>query len=796
MFTVERPAALTNLPLTVNYTASGTASNGVDYVLIPNSIVIPAGATTNTITIVPIMDGVYDVPDKQVTLTLAPGAYAIGTPSSDTVTIQDVAPSTANTWTGTGNWTNAANWSDAIPPLPGQRVVIQGTTTLATASVALGPVTIVSNFTLIFSGTNSVLTATDVTISGTVTHVANSTVTTNQFGQWVADARVCIVCTNLTIAASGKIDVIGKGYGGGGSRTNGFGPSGGLFVTYGMGAGGGGYGGRGGFLANRGTQAVAYGSAALPTQPGSGGGGDSGYSGGGGGGLVWLAVAANATVNGAIIVDGAKGGQICGSGSGGSLYLSAQTLLGNGSITAKGGDGDAQYGSGGGGGRLALYAGDASAWAGRIDVSPGWTHTLAPLTPAQVGTVYALNTSLLRESFTNQQWRLYGVVAWAPGQLTVSSNAYLSFEDTALTLTVGSNMTVTGASYLGLGAGMLSNAGPFSVGGNLVVQGASTLAIGATNALTNAVAFSVAGNLTVQGASALSIGVANTLPQTAALAVAGDMMLSNGASLTVYSGPTNGATPYGYGALVSVVGNILLASNSWIYPYSHGTNGGSPIFRMRDLTILTNAGFNANGAGFAGGLSTGFGPGFGSKGADLLSGGASHGGPGGRGYWSAYLGTVGPTNGSMQTPTSPGSGAGGYSTVPGGAGGGLVRIEAAHLLTINGTITANGQNGTATPTAGGAGGAIYIRCGTLAGDSAILSANGGSYGDYGSSILAGAGGGGRIAVWRVGTTANTNTWSVTANGGAGKTGFDPVAGAAGSVFWGALPPPGTVFLMQ
>jgi len=769
LFTVQRLVAVTNLPLTVNYRISGTASNGIDYNFLPGTVIIPAGATTNTITITPIMDGVYDIPDKQVTLTLAPGAYASGIPSNGAVTIQDVAPAATNTWTGIGNWTNTANWSDAIPGLPGQAVTIQGTATLSTATAALGPVTILSNSTLIFSGTNAVLNATDVTINGLVTHVANSAVTTNQFGQWIADGRVYILCTNLTVSSIGSINVLGKGYGGGGNHTNGFGPGGGLFFSAGQGAGGGGYGGRGGlWQSSLGTQAVTYGSTALPVDPGSGGGGDTGFAGGGGGGAVLLAIAANATVNGQIIADGAAGGNGSGGGSGGGVFLSAQTVQGTGSITAKGGNGSASYGSGGGGGRLALYAGNASGWVGKIDVSLGTTAVNATPLLAQLGTVYASSTSLLRETFTNQQWRLFGVTTWSPGQLTVS-NAYLSFEETTLALSVSSNLTIAGGSYFGLGAGVLTNAASLSVTGNLSVQGSSTMSLGTTN-----------------------------MPQAALLTVGGDMTLSNGASLAVYSAATNNINTNYYGSLVSIGGTLLLTSNSWVYPYSHSTNGGSPTFRMRDLTILTNAGFNANSAGYAGGLNSGFGPGFGSKGSDTFSGGASYGGLGGRGYAPVtYMGAVGPTNGSVQTPSGPGSGAGGYSTVAGGAGGGLVRIESTGKVTLNGTITANGQNGTSIPSAGGSGGAIYIQCVALAGDTAILSANGGSYGDYGSPVdLAGAGGGGRIAIWRERGPDNTNTWTITVTGGAGKIGYSPVSGADGTLFWGNIPLRGTVLIIQ
>jgi hypothetical protein len=54
-FLVRREGS-TNAALTVYYAISGTATNGIDYVTIPNSVTIPAGQTYQTITIVPLPD--------------------------------------------------------------------------------------------------------------------------------------------------------------------------------------------------------------------------------------------------------------------------------------------------------------------------------------------------------------------------------------------------------------------------------------------------------------------------------------------------------------------------------------------------------------------------------------------------------------------------------------------------------------------------------------------------------------------------------------------------------------------
>ena len=82
----------TNASLTVYYTIGGTASNGVDYVTIPNNITLAPGERYGLITIEPLADPTVTNHYETVTLalTLPPGssnstpplAYKIGSPSS------------------------------------------------------------------------------------------------------------------------------------------------------------------------------------------------------------------------------------------------------------------------------------------------------------------------------------------------------------------------------------------------------------------------------------------------------------------------------------------------------------------------------------------------------------------------------------------------------------------------------------------------------------------------------------------------------------------------------------------
>ena len=156
-----------------------------------------------------------------------------------------------------------------------------------------------------------------------------------------------------------------------------------------------------------------------------------------------------------------------------------------------------------------------------------------------------------------------------------------------------------------------------------------------------------------------------------------------------------------------------------------------------NLTIDAGGGINTDGKGYRGGVinANGYGPGAGLVIPNSGASGAGYGGQGGKMGGRSY--------GAAESPSDPGSGGGGgdYSTATGGAGGGLVRIEASGIVTLNGSITANGLNGAYEWGGGGSGGGVYLQCDSLVGNSGTITANGGT-GEYWS----GGGSGGRIAV--------------------------------------------------
>ena len=132
--------------------------------------------------------------------------------------------------------------------------------------------------------------------------------------------------------------------------------------------------------------------------------------------------------------------------------------------------------------------------------------------------------------------------------------------------------------------------------------------------------------------------------------------------------------------------------------------------------------------------------------------GGSYGGKGGE-YGAPYF--TGPTYGSSNAPLDPGSGGGGYTSMCGGNGGGLIRIEASKTVSVNGALLANGE-AYGKFSGSGSGGGIFIHCKIFNGEpTGYLQAKGGDKSGHAS------GGGGRIAVLRF----NTNTLSANVDGG-------------------------------
>lgn len=228
-----------------------------------------------------------------------------------------------------------------------------------------------------------------------------------------------------------------------------------------------------------------------------------------------------------------------------------------------------------------------------------------------------------------------------------------------------------------------------------------------------------------------------------------DVEITNAGSSVILSGPSAAINSLVLSRTLAftnwnsmlTASNVTVVSNGLITlpaAFMNNEQSNNVYIVCANLFVGSGGSINADGAGYKGGVAygAGHGPG-GGLGVDTRSGpGASHGGFGGS---SAF--DYGPfPYGSVTAPLAPGSGGAGGQDGSGTNGGGAIRIEAADLVTVNGTIRADGKN-VATRGGGGAGGSIYIVCARLAATNGSIRAIGGDLGSSG-----GGGAGGRIAI--------------------------------------------------
>ena len=86
--TFRRPAALTNTAITVNFSISGTAAAGQDYIAPATSIVIQAGANTAQ-TQIQLVDDLVAEPNETLTVGIGPSSCTLSAASTNSTTITD-----------------------------------------------------------------------------------------------------------------------------------------------------------------------------------------------------------------------------------------------------------------------------------------------------------------------------------------------------------------------------------------------------------------------------------------------------------------------------------------------------------------------------------------------------------------------------------------------------------------------------------------------------------------------------------------------------------------------------------
>jgi hypothetical protein len=191
-------------------------------------------------------------------------------------------------------------------------------------------------------------------------------------------------------------------------------------------------------------------------------------------------------VDGLVSANGANGlNERSGGGSGGSIWLSAQSYAGNGSLSANGGAGEPALGGGGGGGRIALwhatslFVGNISARGGNGYVRGGAGTIYSRATSRNAGQVVVDNggktggSTLLTASpselfdVTVQPGGIVSIPLSPIGNLVLASNAWIISSNITFTLTINSNATIHAGGGIiadgrGFAAGQGSGAGKFA----------------------------------------------------------------------------------------------------------------------------------------------------------------------------------------------------------------------------------------------------------------------------------------------------------------------------------------------
>jgi hypothetical protein len=568
-----------------------------------------------------------------------------------------------------------------------------------------------------------------------------------------------LACTNLTVDATSGIDAAGKGY------APSYGPGVSSYTaSIQGGSGGAGYGGMGGTSSGAQAGGAAYGDVVRPRHAGSGAGGTTSANGGPGGGVIWISAANAVQLDGTLTANGKQGGagaafRYGGGGAGGSILLDCSTIAGSGTLQANGADGiaDTNYpGGGGGGGRIAIhFATNAQALlprpALRFSVTPGATapppYARQYWTRSDWGSVYLARLDSLLD-LTSVVDRVSGYLL-EPGltqrtfsALSVQSGAALGF-DTNMTVTVTGSISIqSNAALIARHAtqltcsGSLTNRGRVSLGGDTMVTVGGGLDLAGTNA-------EMALNRVM-------------------LTVGADVRVSGAANLRLFGAPTNGL-PGDIGSEVAVTGDVWIETAGQLHPYSDPTNGGSVRIACRNLYVDAASRINADYKGF--GSQNGPGKSAFSGSSSMGSGGAGYGGKGG----ASSSGLPGGTNyGSRAFPWDPGSGAGNSDQSVGGAGGGVIWIDADSQIQLDGPMTADGENGrigSAHMSGGGSGGSVLLFCKQLTGGGDLGAIGGNGYFTFitnnvvvtNESVVitnsvvvtnaSGGGAGGRIAVW-------------------------------------------------
>jgi hypothetical protein len=275
-----------------------------------------------------------------------------------------------------------------------------------------------------------------------------------------------------------------------------------------------------------------------------------------------------------------------------------------------------------------------------------------------------------------------------------------------------------------------------------------------------------AGAIAAYGGSGANFGGAGTIYLKTNSASYASVIVDNaghvGANSSVPSSSTTDLTLRNGGFIYAnssfSLGNLIVSSHAWLVVSNASPPATMFLTVSGNVTVQPGGAINADATGYGANSGNGAGSyygyypypggggGHGGYGASSISNNSASGGVGGYDY--------------LYSPSSAGSGGGGYSTYSiGGSGGGVIQMSIGGSLQVDGSLSANGGNGSGSGAGGGAGGTLNLTVGTLSGTGSI-SANGGN----GVNTIGGGGGGGMIAV---NFTSNLFAGTVLACGGSG-----------------------------
>ncbi len=380
---VEVSRAVAGAEQLVYYSFVGqTAVEGVNFQTPSGMVIIPAGETSAVIDVLPLCDLTTDT-DTTLSVVLADGTCLLGDFTEIDVTIENWTPATdANYWIASevsdGLASTAANWSQGVPTSASKILLsdlsqiamrwnagVNGLSdTVASWEQDAGYTNIVTIPTLKGTAFTAFKVTGDVSLQGGMWRHTRDLSSTDK----AAVGLFLQVGGNLTTGAGFTFDGFGYGYG---SQK---GPGGKAGQYTGIS-----HGGEGG--SRDGTESCND-SYLLPNDLGSSATiqeSSSNVEKLAGGGLFNIQVAGVFLHDGVLTVNANGAGSYC-SHSGGSIYITAQQLLGTGRISANGGGQSSNYGSGGGG-RIAIVTGAQSFEA----LTNGFTGTLTAVSQKSSG---------------------------------------------------------------------------------------------------------------------------------------------------------------------------------------------------------------------------------------------------------------------------------------------------------------------------------------------------------------------------------------------------------------------------